>query len=119
MNKVKESLFAYGLLSMHNLTKSIAMTDKSLLIFSVLYKCCRKTVTSQTELKNYDAIHIKHYECMYLYFFLGYPADKSLPFCAALYCHVCLVWLYHIFQYYLTLGSIFENKTILNIKLNI
>jgi hypothetical protein len=70
MNKVKESLFAHGLLSMYSLTKSIAMTDKPLRIFSVLCKCCRKTVTSQTDLKNYDAIDIKHYKCMCLYFFL-------------------------------------------------
>jgi hypothetical protein len=61
MNKLKESLFAHGLLSMYNLTKSIAMTDKSLRISSVLYKCCRKTVTSQTELKKYDATDINPY----------------------------------------------------------
>jgi hypothetical protein len=108
MNKVKESLFVYGLLSTHNLTKSMAMTDKSFRIFSVWCKCCRKTVTSQTELKNYDAKDIKHYECTCLYSFLGYPAGKSHPFCAALHCHAWLVWLYHIFQYYLTQGSIFE-----------
>jgi len=36
MNKVKGSLFAYGLLSLHSFTKSIAKTDKSLRIFSVL-----------------------------------------------------------------------------------
>jgi len=70
MNKVKESLFASGLFSMYGLTKSIAMTDKSLRVSSVLYKCRRKTVTSQTELKNDDAIDIKHYESMCLYFSL-------------------------------------------------
>jgi hypothetical protein len=108
MSKVKERLFAHDLLSMYNSTKSIAMTDKSLRIFSVLCKCYRKRVTSQTEFKNYYAMDIQHYERVCLYFFLGYPAGKSHPFCAALYCQVWIVWLYHIFQYYLIQGSIFE-----------
>ena len=70
MNKVNESLFAHGLLSMYNLTKSIAMTDKSLRIFLVLFNCCRKIVTFQKKLKIYDAIDIKPYECRCLYFSL-------------------------------------------------
>jgi len=117
MNKVKESLFANGLLSMYSSTKSIAMTDNSLRVSSVLYECCRKTVTYQTELKNYDAIDIKNYESMCLYFYLGYLAGKSLPFYVALYCHVWLLWLYHIFQYYLIQGSIFKKKKIIKHKI--
>jgi hypothetical protein len=119
MNKVKESLFAYGLLSLYNFTKSIAVTDKSLRIFSVLCKCCRKTVTSQMELKNYDAIHIKHYEWMCLYSFLGYPAGKSHPFCAILYFHLLFVWLYHNFSHYLIHGTIFGEKNIIEYKMNV
>jgi hypothetical protein len=45
-----------------------------------------------------------------LYSSLTYPICKSYIFCAALYCHLWSVWLYHIFRHYLINGTIFRKK---------
>jgi len=50
---------------------------------------------------------IKYYECVYS---LSYPDDT----CAALYCHLWPVWLYHISPHYFINGTIFVNKHMLN-----
>jgi hypothetical protein len=50
-----------------------------------------------------------------LYSWLSYPAGRSHPFCAVLYCHLWRVWLYHIFQHCLIIGMIL-GKSLLNIK---
>ena len=52
---------------------------------------------------------------MFLYSCLSYPASKSHLFCAVLYRHLWLVWLYHIFPHYLKNGAIF-GKLLLNTK---
>jgi hypothetical protein len=111
-------LFAHGLLSMYNLTKSLAITDKPLRIFSVLCKYCRKTVTSQTELKHYDVIDITYYECMGLYFFLvNRQANRilSAPHYIAMYSFSGCIIFFNIISYKVR----FLKKKLWNITLNI
>jgi hypothetical protein len=43
------------------------MRDKSLRVSLVLSKCWRKTLTPKAELQNYDAIDIRHNECICLF----------------------------------------------------
>ena len=53
--------------------------------------------------------------CVCVYSWLTYPASKSHLFGAILHCHLWPVWMYHIFLYYLTNGTIFV-KNLLNMK---
>jgi hypothetical protein len=64
--------------------------------------CCR-----------WKAITINYYVCVWS--FLSYPAYKAHLFCAALYCCLWPVWLYHIFPHYLINDTILAKK-ILDIK---
>ena len=58
------------------------------------------------------AISFKYYECVCVcvclsVFFASLPACESHLFCAAFYCHLLPVWLYHTFTHYLIIGTNF------------
>jgi len=56
------------------------------------------------------AILIKYYDCVFV-LLLSYLASKSQLFCTALYCHLLPLKFQHIFQHYLTNGTILETKS--------
>jgi len=59
----------------------------------------------------YETKYIKHYDCV----FIALVIRRANRFCAALYCHLWPVWLYHNFTHYLKKSTIFGTN-VLNVK---